>query len=115
MSITMDNILGAKLGENSGVIKAVFKKTINIRQYESEVIELESTLNINEEISGAERVLVTALLQAQLEYEAFVNLAFKGQITQAELSKRKSELEQEVAVIKAKAESVLGHSMEKYL
>lgn len=114
MQINMDNILKAKFGETGGTIKAVFKKTINIKQYESEVIELESTLTVDEQLTGAERALVTAILQAQLEYTAYINLGFKAQISQQDLDSRKTALENEVAILKQKAEAITGISMDKY-
>lgn len=109
----MDNILKAKLGdtEDTDILKVNYKKTINIRQYESEVSEIEITLKVPNNISGAERILILAVMQAQAEYEAYSMLAFKNQIMPQEFEKRKAELVQAVASLTAKAESVTGLSM----
>lgn len=111
----MDGILQASLGESSNKIRVTFKKTVNIRQYETEVIEAESTLELNEtNITGVERELVCAILEAQLEYMVYVNLACKGLVTQTELINRKRELAKAVLAFKQKAENLTGRSMDKY-
>lgn len=112
MSITMEKMMDATLGEVSGELRATYKKTVNVRQYETEVVELETTLRVDKELSGGERMLVSAILQAQLEYTAYCQLAFKGLITPVELATRKKSLEDGVEAIKQKAESVLGKSLD---
>ena len=112
MDINMDSILDASFGESSEEIRCAYKKTINIKQYESEVTELESVVKLNRPISGAERALICAILQAQLEYTAYCGLAYKGQITQSDMTNRKNDLELSVKAIKAKAESVLGKPLD---
>lgn len=114
-AISMNQILGAKLGEQGSEIRATFRKTINIKQYESEVIELESVLKVDEELSGAERMLLTALLQAQLEYSAYVQLVMKKLVSEEDFYARKEALEQEITRIKAKVEEVTGRTMDKYI
>ena len=111
--LTMEDIMRAKLGDipETGDLTVRFKKTINIRQYESEVIEASMSLKCENNLTGAERMLALALMQAQLEYEAFCSLAFKGVINQTELNQRKDELEKAVNSIRAKAEKVLGRDV----
>lgn len=111
----MNKILNASFGEISNRLRVTFKKTVLIRQYETEVIELETELEIDNKLTGAERMFLTAMLQVQLEYTAYCQLAFKGIVTQTELNNRKSQLEESLQVIKNKAESVLGYSMDKYI
>ncbi len=116
MKLSMDDIMNASFGEVSNKIKGTFKKTINIRQYESEVLEIESELDIGDkELVGAERMLISALLQAQLEYTVYCNLAFKGLVTNTELQTRREELVEAVNTIKDKAESILGKDMSEYI
>lgn len=114
MSITMNDVMGARLGnlEESDILKVNFKKTINTRQYESEVMEVETTLRVPNNITGAERMLMLAVLQAQAEYDIYCMLIYKEQITKQEFAKRKSELEVAVNAMKDKAESITGKSME---
>ena len=110
-AVNMDNILSATFGESGGTIRATFKKTINIKQYETEVVELSSTLEVPKELTGIERMLVNAVLQAQLEYEAYISLRTKGYITDAQLHSRRAELEQSVNLLKAKGEVLLGRPL----
>lgn len=88
----MEDIMGASFGETSSDIAVSFRKTVNIKQYESEVIEASSTVRIDRKLSGIERMIVAAMLEAQLEYECYVNLALKKVITPMELEERKNEL-----------------------
>lgn len=107
----------AKMGDipDTGELTVRFKKTINVKQYESEVVEASMSLKSDNNWTGAERMLALALMQAQLEYEVFCSLAFKGVINQTELSQRKVELEQAVNSIKLKAEAVLGRGVDNLL
>lgn len=111
-AVNMDNILSATFGESGSTIRATFKKTINIKQYETEVVELSSTLDVPNELTGIERMLINAVLQAQLEYEAYISLRTKGYITDAQLHGRKAELEQSVNLLKAKGEVLLGRPLD---
>lgn len=115
--ISMDSIMSAELGKNeeTDILKINFKKTINTRQYESEVSEVEVTLKVPNNISGAERMLLLGIMQAQAEYEVYCMLVFKEQITKQEFEKRRSELEKAVNTLKTKAEVITGKSMEAYI
>lgn len=115
MECNIENIMRSTVGETSSKVRASYKKTVLIRQYETEVIELETELNVERKLSGAERMLISAILQAQLEFMAYTQLGVKGLITQTELDNRKKELETSVALIKAKGEKVLGADLDKYL
>lgn len=110
--INMDDILNSTFGETSSSIRATFKKTINIKQYETESIEVSSTLDLERELTGVERMIISAILQAQIEYEAYIQLRFKGLVTETEFYQRKASLEQEVQALKVKAEAILGKSFD---
>lgn len=113
--MSMEQIMEASFGEASSEVRANYKKVVNVAQYESEVIELGTILDMGErDITGAERVLISAMLQAQLEYSAYCNLAFKGLVTATELDNRKKQLEGSIQAIKNKAEEVLGRDMDEY-
>lgn len=107
---TMDNILGAKFGVNASTIEACFKKTVKTREYETEVVELRANVDISPNASGVERMLATTLLQAQLEYTAYSNLAFKGIVTEAEFKRRKEELEKSVDAVAQKYYDLTGQA-----
>lgn len=113
--ITMDDILQSGFGEASSKIRATFKKTMFIRSYETEVVEVQSELDMGDkELSGEERVLASAILQAQLEYETFCMLAYKGMVTTTELANRKSSLEDAINALKEKLEGLSGNKLDKY-
>lgn len=113
--MTMEEILGASFGEDGNTIRARFKKTVMIRQYETEVIESDSEVTVPKEITGAERLLLQTLLQAQLEYSVFSNLYIRGLVTPTEFSDRKKQLEEICTVVKNKAERVLGRSVDEFI
>lgn len=116
---TIDNImnraLAASFGEASNTLTVSFKKTILIRDYETEVIESSTSVNIDKSISGAERAFITAIMRVQMEYEAYCNLVMKGMVTQTEFNQRKEALANDLLALKAKAESISGQKMDKYL
>lgn len=115
-AISMDNIMQASFGEISNDLTVTFKKTVLLRQYETEVIESTSTVKFDHPLIGIERMFVTAILEIQMEYTAYINLASKGIITQTQLSERKLMLEQSLYSIKVKADQILGAgNIDKYL
>ena len=115
-TISMDNIMQASFGEISNDLTVTFKKTVLLRQYETEVIESTSTVKFDHPLIGIERMFVTAILEIQMEYTAYINLASKGIITQTQLSERKLMLEQSLYSIKVKADQILGVGViDKYL
>lgn len=113
-NITMEDIMGSTLDEVSSEIRAVFKKTIYIKAYETEVIELESKIKIEENISSAERMILSAMLQIQLEYDAYCQLVFKGYVTSTEFNDRKKNLIESFNALKNKLESSTGIDVHKY-
>ncbi len=110
--VNMDKIMLASLGENSGKIRATFKKTVNVKQYETEVVELESSVDIDRGLNGVERMLLASIMQAQMEYAGYVQMACKGLITQSQLAERKLNLEGDINTIKAKGEELLGKTLD---
>lgn len=115
-TIPMDSIMEASLGEVSNKLTVTFKKTVLIRDYETEVIEATNSVEFDHPLVGIERMFVTAILEIQMEYTAYINLASKGIITQSQLTERKLMLEQSLYTIKVKADQVLGAGViDKYL
>lgn len=106
--LSMDKIMEASLGEVSNKLTVTFKKTVLIRSYETEVIESTITVDLEEELTAIERMFVTALLQVQMEYTAYCNLAAKGIVTVQQLTERKAMLEDGLYNIKYKADQILG-------
>lgn len=115
-TIPMDSIMEASLGEVSNKLTVTFKKTVLIRDYETEVIEATNSVEFEHPLVGIERMFVTAIIEIQMEYTAYINLASKGIITQSQLTERKLMLEQSLYTIKVKADQVLGAGViDKYL
>lgn len=114
--ISMDSIMQASFGEVSNELTVTFKKTILLRQYETEVIESTSTVKFDHPLVGIERMFVTAIIEIQMEYTAYINLTTKGLITNTQFMQRKEELEQSLYNIKVKADQILGPGIiDKYL
>ena len=114
--ISMDDIMNASLGEVSNKLTVTFKKTVLIRDYETEVIESTTSVELDHPLTGIERMFVTALIQIQMEYTAYINLASKGIVTQSQLSARKKMLEEGLFNIKFKADQILGQGViDKYI
>ena len=106
--IDMDSVLSASLGEVSNKLTVTFKKTVLIRDYETEVIEATNSVEFDHPLVGIERMFVTAILEIQMEYTAYINLTAKGLITNTQFQQRKEELEQGLYSIKFKADQILG-------
>ncbi len=113
--VTMEDVLKARFGENANKIKAKFRKTINIKQFESEVIEMEAELEVARETSGAERLGIEAMLRCQMEFETYTSLLAKGYVSMIEFETRKRELELELNSINKKMITTTGESIAKFL
>ena len=114
--IDMNDIMQASIGEVSNKLVVTFKKTVLIRDYETEVIESTSTVELDHNVTGIERMFITALLQIQMEYTAYCNLAAKGIVTNTQLAERKKMLEEGLYAIKYKADQILGAGViDKYI
>ena len=114
--ISMDDVMEASFGEVSNNITVTFKKTVLIRDYETEVIEATNNVVFEKPLSGIERMFVCAVIEMQMEYTVYVNLMSKGLITKTEFSNRKQRLEEALYSIKFKADKILGEgAIDKYL
>ena len=106
--VNMDNILDFSLGERSNSLEVEFKKTLFIRDYETEVIDSKVNIQLDRQLSGMQRAFVCAVIRSQLEYEAYVSLLAKGSVTQTEFMTRKTSIESEINNLIAKAEAMFG-------
>lgn len=114
--VSMEDIMQASIGEVSNKLTVNFKKTVLIRDYETEVIESTTTVDLDHELTGIERMFITALLEIQMEYTAYCNLAVKGIVTNTQLQERKRMLEEGLYAIKYKADEILGFGViDKYI
>lgn len=114
--IDMNKVMEASLGEVSNKITVTFKKTVLIRDYETEVIEATNSVEFDRPLIGIERMFVSAIIETQMEYTTYVNLMSKGLITKSEFATRKQTLEETLFSIKYKADQILGEGViDKYL
>lgn len=106
--ISMDDVMQASIGEVSNKLTVTFKKTVLIRDYETEVIEATTSVDLDKPLTGIERMFISAILQIQMEYTAYINLVSKGIVTKTQFEQRKTALEESLYSIKYKADSILG-------
>lgn len=111
----MDNILNARFGESSSEITVEFKKTVLIRNYETEVVDLMSTVKLDEAVDGMDRALITCILNAQLEIQAYMSLLIRGKVGQTEYDQRKTKILMDVNSMANRYERLTGRSAGKYL
>ena len=114
-NVTIEDVMSSNFGETGSVVRASFKKTTLTKQYETEVIEQETILNFDKELPSAEKMFISAVAKAQLEYNTYTSLLAKGLVTQSEFNVRKQSLEYELTVLKSKIEFETGINLDKYL
>lgn len=108
----IDKILNTQFGDPGGELAIEFKKTVKVKQYETEAISVSMRVNL-QDASGPYRVMAYTLLEAQAEYAAMANLVTKGHITQQEFILRVQALESYVNSMAAKYKSITGLDAEK--
>ena len=89
-------IMQSSIGEASQEICATFKKTVKIREYESEAFEASTRLIVPKTLTGIERMVISAILKAQMEYTVYLDLYEKGLVTETEFNDRKEQLDSEL-------------------
>ncbi len=112
---TLDSLLRATLSNTEGTteIKVSFRKTIQTRPYESETIDIDSSLLVDNNITSMERMLITSILQLELEYTVYSMLALQGKMSTEEFNKEKVSIENAIDSLKTKASTVLDPELYK--
>ena len=111
----IDNILNASFGEVSNKISAEFKKTILIRNYETETMTRTAEIVLDKAIDGMDRTFISCLLQAQLELECYTTLYMQLRVSKEEYDTRKYKIEYSVNVMADQYERLTGRSAGEYL
>lgn len=115
MADMMNKLMTAKAGK-AETIRVVFKKTVNIAQYETEVYEADTSVELEEGITGIERIIVSHILFAELEYGVLLKLALKGVITKQDMDKSIEKSEYGIKLLYDKAVSLgVQPDIEKYI
>jgi len=113
--LRMEDLLGMSFGDVASEIDVTVKKTVNIRQYENETVEMNVKLKMDEPLSSGERLFVTEAVAVQLEYALFANMYAKKLVTETEFKMRKEELEAAITSVRNKVETVTGKSMQRFM
>lgn len=111
----INNILNARFGEVSNTLSADFKKTILIRNFETEVTDTHASLVLDHAIDGMDRVFISNILQAQLELGCYTSLYFQSRIPLDEYLERKQKIEYEINAMAEQYENLTGRSPGRYL
>lgn len=112
--MAMNDILQKKIKTRSEKITVSFEKKINVKQYETETLSAEASIDLDNTLEGISRVYVESLLHCQLEYSVYVQAATMGYVTQTELTNKIRELECIISSIEKKAQSI-GVDLSKYI
>lgn len=113
--LKMEDLMSMSFGDVASEIDVTVKKTVNIRQYENETVEMNVKLKMDEPLSSGERLFITEAVAAQLEYALFVNMYAKKLVTETEFKRRKEELESAITNVMNKVETVTGKSMQRFM
>lgn len=110
----IDNMLTCRLGETNSDLKVTYKKTVKVREYETEVIEATNELRIDREINGMERIFISEILKSQAEYMVYIDLLERGTVTQDEYIIKRKEIEETLQAMIERAATV-GIDVSKYI
>ncbi len=101
--LTMDDILKAEVGAfcENGNLRVSVKKTVNMRQYETEVIEADISVPVTAEQVKNDIPYIATVLTSKLQYSVLFQLYATGRITPEEFFDSKSKIEASVNSQKA--------------
>lgn len=111
---TMDDVLNSNMQEEGSRLHALFKKTVVIRQYETEVFESDVEVVLTKPVTGIERSLIVSILQAQLEYDTYVGMFARQIIPATEFNKRKEGIEKDIELMVSKFRDMTGREPDEY-
>lgn len=89
---SIEDIFSLSIMSNREDIRVSFKKTVNTKQYESEVVEASTTISIDNRVSNEERNLIIQIVEAQLEYSVMYSLMTKSLVTREEFNTRQNDM-----------------------
>ena len=108
----INKVLNAEIGTLPTNIRVEFKKTVPVKQYETEAVS-DGVEMSTEGMDGMDRAMIYALLEVQAEYTVIANLAIKGLITQQAFTSRVQALETYINQMSARYSSITGRDAEK--
>lgn len=92
LNLKLDDILKAKVGMTKE-LSASFRRVINVGNYETKTYEQSMSVELDREVTGAERDVALAVLQAQLEYNCTAKMFIDGDITEQDYRNTVTSLE----------------------
>ena len=110
----LDDMLKCTFGEKDSKLRVTFKKTVKVREYETEVMEVTNELEIDKDLKGMERIAISQILKCQAEYCVYIDMHEGGVISDDEYMIKRNEIEDKLGIIIGRAESV-GIDVSKYL
>ena len=93
------------------MIRVSFKKTVQIRDYESEVIEMSAELKVPQNTTSAERAAYEALMYSQLRYNGYLQLLFRSRVTQGEFNAELNSITTSCTAMLQKLEALSGEDL----
>ena len=92
--MTMDDILSSKLSSSleDGKLHISFRKTVCLRQYETEVMEAEIDVPVTQDDIDHRLPYIATLAEAKLEYSVLYQFWLANKITREEFETRKAQL-----------------------
>lgn len=106
-----DIMLAGVPTKESSKIRVSFKKTVQVRDYESEVIEMSAELDTPDGTTSAQRAAYEALMYSQLRYIGYLQLLFRSRVTQGEFDAEITAITNSCAAMLNKLESVSGEDL----
>lgn len=113
MNFDMDYLLSNKL-KGTDSIEVVFKKKVQTANYENEDIELKEVINLEDNASEIDKLVITEITLSRLEYSAYVDLLCRGRISQEGFVTCKNKLDGKLAAVKDKYESLTHQSFNTF-
>lgn len=108
--MTMSEILASNVGSavQDGKLRVTFRKTVCLRQYETEVVEADFEVPVTPDDVANRLPYIESLALAKLEYGVMFNLYAAHLITEEQFAERKRQLEDAVTAQKNYCESGFG-------
>lgn len=110
----VDDMLTCRLGETDSKLRVTFKKTVKVREYETEVTEVTNEITVDEEITGMERIFIGEIIKCQSEYLIYIDLYERGTVTKDEYMAKRKVIEETLQTLLDRAAGV-GVDVSKYI
>jgi len=102
----VNKMLKSNFDETKSTVKASFRKVVQVKDYESETVDLQTEIEFDRVLTVMERVFIASILKNSLEYSAMISLYNRNYVTAPQLNERIGCIKADIDMLMDKAKKL---------